>query len=718
MTSTPPLHSVSPTPVDAKALAGVIIELNIARRNSLAYPKGHPVIASSLAKVLRVYEELLSNSGEITLGITNDSLLLNSEVLEKSNQVFRDFARVLFERGIGSLGFHRGLNLEELQRFTIILGLKREQIYQHGGIEQVWLKAQISSLVIQPIRYDLFLTTDDAGDTAEENHIGLWTLFARKLTMNDQNYSASETLELDPVILAEVLNHHHQDGSFGESEVSGAIATFMASAASESMTGEPYQKFAEFINNLTPELRRQFLASSFSNTRQTRQTRQSAAEQILTTLSDTVILETLEDISAQRLNVSSTVFGLLERLGKNVNAHQVMAESSLEDNELAEKMKIIMREHASEEFVPDDYQRKLNHIIATDQIPRLKIEEVSELMGTVDSRSIETSIGQILMNLVRDGVESPEERELLLQNLSDMFGFFLQTGDYGQLHRMIDQMNDDTFPLEIRYRLQDEYGRRDFLDEILNGLSVWGKPRYEDIRTLIHKIGASFVEPLLDRLSEESNMSLRRFFMDCLIDMGHITQVPITNRLYDTRWYFLRNLLIILTTQNIPSIVPYIQPLLRHSDPRLRHEALKALIHFRDPQAEIRILEDLDSPQHEIQSAALQLAERCTLPAIAVKLATMLTSGGYSQSECERKSVIIHTLGEMGKAEILPALAKFLTTRSLLHSRLLTKLKSEVIYTLPKYPPQVARPVLEHIASGSGELAKLATDALLTITGK
>ncbi|MEI7816876.1 MAG: hypothetical protein WCI45_06750, partial [Desulfuromonadales bacterium] len=127
--------------MDIKSLATLIVELNIARRNSSAYPKGHPVVASSLAKVLRVYEKLLNDKVEFVLGVTSDSLMVNGVVLEKTNVVYKGFSRVLFERGIGALVFHPGLTISELTNFTTILGLKREQIHQHGGIEQVWGKA-------------------------------------------------------------------------------------------------------------------------------------------------------------------------------------------------------------------------------------------------------------------------------------------------------------------------------------------------------------------------------------------------------------------------------------------------------------------------------------------------------------------------------------------------------------------------------------------------
>lgn len=708
--------------VDTKPLATLIVELNIARRNCRAYPSGHPVVATSLAKVLSVYENLLNKNGELVLGVTNDTLMVDGSALEKTNVVFRDFSRALFEHGIGALLFHRGLTIEELKNFTTILGLKREQITTHGGIEQVWAKACITAITIRPIRYDLFQSMDETSVTSTGDVPSgdkLWERFARELSRGEPTGANTKETRLDPEILAEALNRHYASGIGNKSGLDAVITGFMPSAddgsTSEALSGQTCQKLAVFISNLTPELRRQFIASSFGEKSPDHQNR---AERVLANLSENALLETLEDINQNRLSVSPVVLGLLQRLGRNNSMPRSGTDEISGDEDVSGKMKTIFREHASEEFVPDDYQKKLNRIIAADQISRLHMEEVTDLLKSTENRSIEDSIGQILMNLIREGVETPEERDLLMQNLTDMFGFYLQTGDYDQLHKMIDQLTDGTFSDEIQHRLRDEYGRREFQEEMLDGLVIWGKPCYSSISSLINKIGGQFVEVLLDRLSEESNMSLRRFYMDRLIEMGSLARDPIGVRLHDKRWYFLRNLLIILTAQNDPSAVTLIRPLLRSDDPRLRQEALKALMHFQDPYAEKLILEYLDSRNQDLQTTAIQLAERCTAPAVASRLISILSQGGFSQPECERKSAIVHALGEIGRAEVLPELAKILSSRSMLYSRQLTHLKTEIIHSLPKYPPRISRPVLEHIAEGSGEVAHLAAETLKIISGK
>ncbi|MGB9082054.1 MAG: HEAT repeat domain-containing protein [Desulfuromonadaceae bacterium] len=708
--------------LDTKALSNLIIDLNIARRNCRAYPEGHPVITASLHKALLVYEGLMTLQDEIVLGVASDALMVAGAFLDKTNLVYRDFARVLFDHGIGALLLRGGLTLDELDRFTVILGLKREDILCQGGIEQVWNQAGIAAIGIRAIHYDLFSTTDEDSidsDLKETTGEGLWERFARGLTQGGLCSDGSADGELDPDVLAAVLNRQFAGGGLRENSYSQTITNFMLQDEAGTSSGHhatlPYEKLAAFISNLNPELRRQFLNSSFALKNSASL---NATERVISNLSASAVLETLEDINQNRLSVPSVIMGLLQRLGRHGEHHRQSVEQDISgDEDLSRKMKTIFREHASEAFIPDDYQQKLSYFIATDKIPFMQMADTAGLLETLESRQIEISIGEILTNLVKEGCETAEERELLIRNLSDLFGYFLQTGDYVQLHKMVDQITESTIPTAVQSRLCEEYCRREFLDEILNGLVIWGKPRYEDIRLLIRKLGVPFVEVLLDRLSEESSMSIRRFFTNCLIEMGSAARVPVVKRLGDPRWYFVRNLLIILCAQNDPGVVLFIRPMLHNSDQRVRYEALKSLVHFRDPLAEMQIVQNLNGQNRERLFEAIKLSERCSSPAVITGLTGLLAKGGLQQNEYEIKKAVVEALAETGRVEALPELEKILTARSLLHPIILTRLKMDILQSLERYPLNSTKPVLERLAAASGDVARQAVLSLQKITG-
>ncbi len=62
--------------IDPKQLARLVVELNIARKQINAYPKGHPVIAESTQKALDFLQKTLENCDRLRLGVARDSLWL------------------------------------------------------------------------------------------------------------------------------------------------------------------------------------------------------------------------------------------------------------------------------------------------------------------------------------------------------------------------------------------------------------------------------------------------------------------------------------------------------------------------------------------------------------------------------------------------------------------------------------------------------------------
>ena len=709
--------------IDIRALASLIIELNISRRNFKSYPKGHPVIEGAFQKVISHYNKLLEERDEVTIGVAKDALMFGTTILEKSNLVYRDFARVLFEHGIAVLTLRRGLTTSELENFNAILGLKREEINHRGGIEALWEKGKISSLAITAIRYDLFSTSGNE-TTEEGSHpdtaAGIWERITRALMAgNSMRQDGQDVPDINPELLASMLNNkfEHAAGNNRESDDLQAVADFIrqehSRQGSQDAVDMPYNKLAAFVNKLNPNLRRQFLSSTFDIQKLDGT---PLTEDLIGNMSVDTILETLEDLNRHQVNVPPVIMGLLQKL----SAHATTPLSSnrmahLHENDMQERMRTVFKEHASEEFIPGDYQQKLNSLITQEQMPQFVPGDISDLVATVENNVVEERISDIIMNLVTTGGESPEEREFFLQNLSDMFGYFLQTGDYGQLVKMIDQSTDSSFPIDIQYYLRENYARREFLDEILNGLTIWGKPRYRDINLLITKIRSPFIEVLLDHLATEDNMSLRRFMMDRLIEMGPVTRVPIAIRLDDERWFVLRNLIIILRAHSDTAIIPLIRPLTNHSNSRVRQEALSTLVMLHDAAAEKQVLRDLDSGDRETLYAAITLSEKSRLPDIHKKLLTMLSNGGLTQLEYELKSMVVKSLGELQRSETLPEFAKILGSTSLFHNKLLTRLKLDIIRALGRYPLQTVAPLLKRLSAGKDEVARQAEEFLKNI---
>jgi len=708
--------------VDSQTLSNLIVDLNISRRNSRAYPKGHQVIDAALNKVLNTYAGLRETGDEVIIGVACDSLLLGDTPLEKSNLIYRDFARVLYERGIGALVLHRGLSIEELRSFIVILGTHREEIYEAGGIESVWGKSGIASIEIRAIRYDLFTATERAsvsrGD-AKAAPKELWERFARGLVNGMLAPGGFDQNSLDPELLAEALNQQfHGDGS--DPGAIGEITDPLYDGDRYPDPGEgaetlqadlAYRKLATFVARLTPGLRRQFLSSTFDIKKYKNE---STAEGLIRQLPADVVIETLEDINQNQISVPPFILGLLQQMSQHGSSEAAQSGPELSDQELHEKMRTIFKEHAMEEFIPDSYQNKLNKMMSADQIPLLGLEGVQDLMDTFEAASMESKTSDILLLLLRSGDSSTEGYAALAKNLQDICTFFLQTGAYGELLRVLRQLGADGMLGEARPELQELFVCREFLEEALDGLQVWGKAKFDDIAELIGEIGEPFIKVLLDRLAVTESMSLRRFMMDRLVDFGPAAGPALIERLSDERWYFLRNVIGVIRLLKLTSSADKLRVLARHRDPRVYQEALKALLQFHDSEAEARIGRDLESQNRELQLAAIRMAGKSHSAALLGKLHAMLVGPGLSGKEYEVKSLVVQALGEIGNVVSLPVLERLLAARNLFHPVLLNRLKQDIVGSLGRYPAPAARPVLVRIILGRGGLAQHAAQVMKT----
>jgi hypothetical protein len=333
------------------------------------------------------------------------------------------------------------------------------------------------------------------------------------------------------------------------------------------------------------------------------------------------------------------------------------------------------------------------------------------MQDALNPKLIDNRISEIILQLIMID-SSAGDTDALADNLNSMCAYFLEIGDYRQLLKIMNDSLDPRLPENFRNALKVFFAQRSFIEEILNGLHTWGKSCFEQIKKVLNHIGEPCVEPLLNALAEENSMSLRRFMIDRLLELGPVAGQAIIAHLSDPRWYYLRNLIVVLRTMNDESAVKALKPLCLHADARVRLEAVKTLLHFRDHSIEQKILRDMVGNDHNLQLEAIRMAEKSNSPEIAGKLLSIIKRSGLSNNEYELKSAAVHSLGQLGQPEVLPEFGKILSSRNLLHPLLLTRLKIDIVRSLEHYPTSVAKTILVRLADGKDEVAVQATAIL------
>ncbi len=709
-------------------------DLNIARRNWSAYPQGHPVIVNSLQKLDSVIHSMLEKKPVVSLGITRDSILIGEEFVEKGNPVCRSVAFALFERGIGTLIIKNPPSIEEFASILTLFTFKREDILGRGGIVALWQEAGVTSIDVIGIRYDRFSGTEESSinDTDLPEFEGnLWEQLVRAMSIGESDLDlvglGSFKGEMSPELLAETLNSRYISN---KTRVSGKLSSTVSKNTLKVMreilsreheqlddiTGNSrrmettYQDgLLSFFKALDPTLRRKILdgfceVSSDSS---------SDVEDIMSTIGPALLQETYA--TAQEYASAPTLLkGILRKLLPHSSD---FFETVTPFEEAKQKIKSLLVEHEQEAYIPEEYFNDLQDVMSDMAFKPLAKQDLQTFMKTLQPSAIETRSSEIILQLV---ITDPGggNSEQLIKNLTEMCVSFLELGDYDQVLKILNQAADPAFPTETRMAMRKAFSSPEFLEEIISGLTIWGKSRYDQVIMLIRIIGRPFIEPLLNRLTEEDNMSLRRFLMDRILYFGDAAIPGLVARLSDNRWYVLRNIIVMLRTIAPGRETEPLKPLLRHSNIKVRHEALKSLLIAGDQMAERMVMRDLDSTDHETQLSAIHLSDKNSTDATVKKLLNILSSGGYSQMEYEVKSAIVLALAETGRPGVLPELIKILGSRSLLAYKSLNRLKIDIVRSLDRYPPTDVQPILQKLAKGSDDIARQAMETLKNLRGR
>ena len=191
---------------------------------------------------------------------------------------------------------------------------------------------------------------------------------------------------------------------------------------------------------------------------------------------------------------------------------------------------------------------------------------------------------------------------------------------------------------------------------------------------------------------------------------------PIIKRLGDRRWYFLRNLLIILRHLNDPSVLRYLYGLFEYPHPRVRQELLHTLMTFGDPKADGMLLTEMSSSDMDRRLKAIMLAGMARNKEVVQKLIEFLGKKGMNKADFEIKKASVRALGEIGDTSVFHVLEGILKSFSLFTRRRSTLLKLEIVESLGKYPAAEAFSILKKIAGKrSGALAEKAVLTLKTM---
>jgi HEAT repeat protein len=651
---TPTDNATMPEGYPDDLLAGFICEFNIIRRHFATYPPHHPIIDSCARKVVSLLEQLLTGHSELTLGITRNALMLGSDILDRKNPIFRDLAGYFFRRGVASLTFTHGLTRQELLRFCELTGNNREPSVVAGLADELDT-ARIRAIQVRMVRYDALRSKEGIASDGDPAGAPLWEQFIAGL-MRDLPPSDIESPAegAPPEQMAQYFNRRMAVIPPGErAHYSRSIAGFIRSV-DQQVAGrsrdQAVERWQGFVERLAPELQREALREVFP-------------EQPLEIAAEKDFWETDNGIDFL------------------VDTEAAPAMEDRADRQI----RLVFRE----DFIDQDFflgeQRP-------SLLPHLIPGETDKMRESLAEPRMLGQLATAILALRRFG-GSTDSVELLERRLEELCWTLLRQENLTTLTQiaMIRERNGET-----KISL---FKRADFLEEILNGLQVWGTDKFGEIAPFIDAVGEPFTNQLLIRLSVEENPLVCRYYLERLKNIGTPARDAALTRLRDEGWQFVMNLIILLRNFNDSRTLQEVRLLAGHQNLRVRTEVLKTLLHFGDPEGEKRLIKEMDSVRFDIQVAAVRLAGEYGRPRIVQKLRALLAHTAIIPQGYTLKEAIIDSLARIGNPAALPDLERFLKSRTLFCTGLLKSVKLRAAKSLRHYPADTVDDGLRKLAA-------------------
>ena len=672
---------MAPSPADttiegypAELLVGFLCEFNVLRRYVATYPANHPIIDTGAQKVVSLLDQLLADRDDLTFGFTRNALMLGSGVLDRKNPIFRDLAGYFFNLGVASLTFRPGLTRQGLRQFCEITARKRDAA--GTGIEAEVAASGILAIQVRMVRYDAFRASEGPIDDEEPSGCSLWERFIAGLMQDLPGgvEAPPDSGNAGPEQLADYVNRRVTGLAPGQRvQYSKSIAAFIGSVDRQ-MVGLArdlaVERWKSLVNRLAPEVRREVLRESF------RELAERSGEKGSRDGGDGH-----GDIGASFFRI-----GVQDLWDETSDAGDIPADVA--GDALERQVRLVFREDSAD---PDlELSARSSR---SEQLPPLIRGEVEVLRATLTERQEARQLAAAILAL-RRLLDDPGNIGLLDRHLNDLCFSFLSQGDFSALAVVFSEL------ARLGGAEASLFHRSDFLDEVLNGLDLWDKDKFAETAVLIDTVGAPFVGPLLNRLAVEENSLLRRFCLERLRSIGAPAREAAILRLRDERWHFVRNLIVLLRSFNDPQVVEDIRPLMDHKHPKVRLEALKTLINFNAPEAERRLLRELESIRSAVRLTAVHLAAMSRSSQVLDRLRALLaqpvlTAGGYAL-----KDAVVDSLARIGNPTVLPDLERLMRSRSFLRPLLMKRLKVRAARSLRQYPVDKVRPELMSLAAG------------------
>ena len=318
----------------------------------------------------------------------------------------------------------------------------------------------------------------------------------------------------------------------------------------------------------------------------------------------------------------------------------------------------------------------------------------------------------VLLELLEADCLEGEAYQALTERLASTTAFYAEKGEFEKVLEVFNALKSQALQgknsFQATVMLNRIYSTDQFNAIIVESLRRHGRKQREAAGNLARALRSSLIPYLLDALSDEDDISKRRFMISLLTAARGEVLVHIMKRLRDSRWYVLRNMLFLFRECHGRSYASEVREFLSHEVPLVRLEALRTLLSFQDPAAEPAVVKLLSNENFQLQKGAVLLAGAHRIREALPHLVRLLREKDIMGKRFLFKRTVIRALGRIGHGSVLKPLMRICRETSVVHKEDHDRLRIDIYKTLHHYPVTAIKPFIDYgLRTNNREIAAL-----------
>jgi len=635
--------------------------------------------------------DLRGSSGEIAFGVASDGLLYRSEKLE--SLYAQKFAQALYMRGVAVLRFDSATSENDLEKFLRHVGVGSSDPNSH-----LWDEVSsdgITTIRLTPVDYSGVRVTDTLDRKRKETGASLWDEILRALVAGHEMSPAAKRLlehevtsasDLSATILRymdevskEKKAEFDPDATFGvrfktrpeapdtpeamRQRIAEAVGSFVA----ESSTGETHEAVEQALDLVRslPEPLYSTVIRSVLERLAVDESRGAALADFSRDLPPAEVMEALQQLSSVKM-LSSYALKLLQSLA---TMRRPSSDGAAVDPNLISDLVQLFGEDDADRFNPPDHQELLDSVainiphIAADEDARL--QRLGDRASSVTDEALNRQMGMTLLDLL-ERFGAGLQTSTVVSRAESIFLADVSGGQFADALEFLRRLQEiaGRSGIEFRNSIQDALARlanQATIDSLVDNLHNAPPEQTAIIQRLIEAMGSAATRTLLITLGEESSRSRRRRLFDFVAKIGPSIVPEVRGFLSDSRWYVVRNMIVLLRTVNDRTSLPQIRELGKHADLRVRLEAIKTLLALDSTVPRAMLENAINDPDPKLAETAIALVGNYGIKEGVEPLLNVVAKKDLFFTRKPIRVRAIKALGELAVPSALEQLRPFFT---------------------------------------------------------